>query len=69
MKSRSSKDRGTKSLLCMNSNPDESKWGLYAPPGGCDEIVEGVDGNAERVLCWRCTSRSTNFKVTPRKPE
>ena len=58
-KTRGSKNREAKSLLCMNSNPDESKWGMYAPPGGCDEIVHNVDESTTKVLCWKCTSRST----------
>jgi len=50
--------RGTKKLKCMNWDPETSKWGEYAPDeNGCREIVE-VDSKTEKVLCWRCTSRS-----------
>ena len=59
----SSKDRKMVSLACMNSNPDESKWGQYAPPGGCDEIVHNVDANTVKVLCWKCTSKSTGSPI------
>lgn len=43
----------------MNSDTATSKWWKYAPHGGCSEIVE-VDSNTEKVLCWRCTMRSTS---------
>ena len=56
----SSKNKQTKNLLCMNSNPDESKWGYVAPMGGCDEIVNNVDENTTKALCWRCTQKITN---------
>lgn len=50
--------KGTKKLKCMNHDPENSKWGEYAPDmEGCDEIVE-VDEKTTKVLCWRCTSRS-----------
>ena len=52
------KDERTKKLKCMNSNVESSKWWKYAPLGGCDEVIE-VDVKTEKVLCWRCTSRST----------
>lgn len=48
-------------MLCMNSDPENSKWGMYAPPGGCTEKVM-VDSNVTKVLCWRCTSATTNMK-------
>jgi hypothetical protein len=50
---------GTKQLKCMNSHVESSKWWKYAPIGGCDEIVQ-VDIKTEKVLCWRCTLRSTS---------
>lgn len=58
-KSKKNKNKEVKSLLCMNSNPNESKWGQYAPAGGCDEIVYNVDVDASKVLCWKCTCRFT----------
>jgi len=51
----------------MNHDPENSKWGEYAPPGGCDMVVE-VDERTTKVLCWRCTNKTTqgpmfsNFK-------
>lgn len=63
----SSKDRGLQSMKCMNSNPEESKWGAFAPKGGCTETVM-VDSNTSKVLCSRCTSRSCGaVKVTKLK--
>ena len=64
-KTYSSKDKRTKELKCMNHDPENSKWGMYAPRGGCDEVVT-VDGNTDKVLCWRCTSATTNLKPGPR---
>lgn len=55
-----------KTLKCMNSNPDTSKWGDWAPEGGCRETVE-VDENVSKVLCWRCTSRTTTMNGEYRK--
>jgi hypothetical protein len=49
-----------KMLKCMNSKPDQSKWGDWAPDGGCKEKVE-VDESVAKVLCWRCTSRTTTM--------
>jgi len=46
-------------MVCMNSNPETSKWWKYAPVGGCNEVVS-VDSNTAAVLCWKCTMRSTS---------
>ena len=51
--------QGQKELKCMNHDPETSKWGQYAPRGGCDMIVS-VDEKTDKVLCWRCTSSSVN---------
>jgi len=52
--------KGTKKLKCMNHDPEKSKWGEYAPESGeCDEVVI-VDINTDKVLCFRCTSRSVS---------
>ena len=48
----------TKTLKCMNSNPETSKWGDWAPNGGCKETVD-VSEEVAKVLCWKCTTRST----------
>ena len=47
----SRKNQETKNLVCMNSKPDESKWGYVAPEGGCTEVVKNVDENTDRALC------------------
>ena len=47
----------TKELVCVNSNPEKSKYWKWAPVGGCDEVVV-VDINTTSVLCSKCTSRS-----------
>ena len=52
----------SKKIKCMNHDPENSKWGQYAPMGGCNEIME-VGIEVERALCWRCTSSSvTNMR-------
>ena len=49
-----------KKIKCMNHDPENSKWGEYAPSlNGCTEIVE-VPVETNRVLCFKCTSRSTS---------
>jgi len=54
---KTSKLSGTKELVCVNSNPEKSKYWKWAPAGGCDEVVV-VDINTTSVLCYKCTSRS-----------
>jgi hypothetical protein len=61
MKSRKNKE--PKSLACMNVNPEESKYGYVAPRGGCLELVENVDENTTKALCWRCTQKLANTKA------
>lgn len=46
-----------KKIKCMNHNPEESKWGQYAPIDGCTNIVE-VPVETTAVLCYQCTMRS-----------
>ena len=46
-----------KKIKCMHHNPDERKWGQYAPIVGCKNIVE-VPVETDKVLCHQCTSRS-----------
>lgn len=60
----SSKNRETVEMLCMNSDPENSKWGIYAPPGGCDVVVKNVDGNTAKVLCSYCTMRAADNRRT-----
>jgi hypothetical protein len=51
---------GYKKIPCMNHDPENSKWGQYAPDlSGCTEVVE-VPVETSKVLCYRCTSRSAN---------
>ena len=47
-----------KKLKCQNWDPENSKWGDFAPVDGCKEVVE-VPEEVDKVLCWRCTMRST----------
>ena len=47
----------TKTLICVNSDPEKSKYWKYAPHGGCTEEVV-VDANTTSVLCHKCTMRS-----------
>ena len=54
------KKSNTKKMTCMNSNPEQSRWSKYAPPGGCNETVDNVDASATRVLCWKCTARAAS---------
>lgn len=55
--------KGMKTVKCMNHDPENSKWGEYAPLGGCDETLE-IDERSDRGLCWKCTSRSVNMQKT-----
>ena len=50
---------GQKEVKCMNHDPENSKWGHYAPEGGCQETMF-IDENSTRGLCWQCTQRSVN---------
>lgn len=56
-------ERTTKTLKCMNHDPATSKYGEFAPPGGCRVEVE-VDSNCAKVLCSACTSRTVNLNYT-----
>lgn len=47
----------------MNHDPATSKYGEFAPPGGCSVEVE-VDSNCAKVLCSACTSRTVNLNYT-----
>lgn len=55
-----SSEKKTTSLKCMNSNPETSKWGLYAPIGGCDEIIHNVSTDTKWALCYKCTMRAAD---------
>ena len=51
-----------KKLMCQNNNLETSKWAKYAPiDGPCTESVM-VGQEVDRVLCYRCTSRSASGK-------
>ena len=50
---------GMKEVNCMNHDPETSKWGQFAPKGGCDELLQ-IDQTSDRGLCSRCTSRSVS---------
>lgn len=46
-------------MKCMNNKPDQSKWGDWAPDGGCkNEVLVGMD--VAKVLCSACTQRTVN---------
>lgn len=54
------KGRITRTMICQNSNPEESKWGDFAPEDGpCSNWVE-VGPKSTAVLCWECTNRSVS---------
>jgi len=50
---------GQKQVKCMNHDPENSKWGQYAPEGGCKETMF-IDEKSTKGLCWKCTSSSVN---------
>jgi|TARA_B110000037_G_scaffold136333_1_gene154389 hypothetical protein len=50
---------GSKLVKCMNHDPEKSKWGEYAPIGGCLETIY-IDEKSDRGLCWKCTSSSVS---------
>lgn len=60
----SSKDREMVEMLCMNADPGNSKWGIYAPSGGCDVVVKNVDSNTVKVLCNKCAIRAADNNIT-----
>lgn len=52
---------GRRMMICMNSKPEDSKWGDYAPEDGdCTNWTE-VGHNTTASLCSECTARSVNF--------
>lgn len=56
-------ERTTKTLKCMNHEPATSKYGEFAPIGGCDVEIE-VDSKTAKVLCSTCTQRVVNLNYT-----
>lgn len=52
---------GDQPMKCMNHNPETSKWGDWAPEGGCGNEVMVGPGVA-KVLCSDCTQRTVNEK-------
>ena len=48
---------GMQLVECMNHDPENSKWGEYAPEGGCDETLY-IDQKSTKGLCLRCTQKS-----------
>jgi hypothetical protein len=58
------KRKGMKTVKCMNHDPENSKWGEYAPEDGpCEETLQ-IDERSTKGLCWRCTSRSVTMVKT-----
>jgi len=47
----------------MNHEPATSKYGSFAPRGGCNETIE-TDSNIAKALCSGCTQRVVNMKYT-----
>lgn len=61
---RDNKRKGMQTVKCMNHDPENSKWGEYAPEDGpCQEMMQ-IDERSTRGLCWRCTSRSVTMVKT-----
>jgi hypothetical protein len=57
--SKSSKNKSMKQVKCMNHDPINSKWGQYAPDGGCQEKM-WIDERSTNGLCASCVQRSVN---------
>jgi len=55
--------KSTQMLKCMNHEPATSKYGSFAPRGGCNETIE-TDSNTVKALCSGCTQRVVNMKYT-----
>ena len=53
------KKRELRMLKCMNSQPETSKWGDWAPVDGCKNSVE-VGQDVAKVLCSDCTQQTVN---------
>lgn len=57
------KDGTTITMICMNSDLDESRYPQWAPNDGetkCKQWTEVAD-KTSAVLCSECTRRSVNF--------
>ena len=52
--------KGERMMICQNSEPNKSKWGEFAPPGGCTNF-EIVGNNTTSVLCSNCTTETLKF--------
>lgn len=55
--------KSTKTVKCMNHEPATSKYGEFAPLGGCEETIE-IDSKSVRGLCATCTQRVVNLNYT-----
>ena len=53
---KASKKEKIKTSKCLNSNPTKSRWGDWAPTGGCNNRVYVSEGAKGRI-CWECTHR------------
>jgi len=56
-------ERSFKVVKCMNNEPSTSKYGEFAPVGGCDATIE-IDAKSVRGLCSDCTQRVVNLNYT-----
>ena len=45
-------------MICSNSKPEHSKYGRFAPEGGCDEWVAVGGPDTIAALCWKCVQRT-----------
>jgi hypothetical protein len=53
---KNSKKEKLKTSKCINANPQKSRWGDWAPAGGCTNKVYVSEGASGR-LCSECTQR------------
>jgi hypothetical protein len=54
------KGRTIRTMICQNSEPENSKWGEFAPEDGPCSTWVPVGETATAVLCSDCTQRSVN---------
>lgn len=54
------KGRTIRTMICQNSEPENSKWGEFAPEDGPCKNWVPVGETATAVLCSDCTQRSVN---------
>lgn len=55
------KGRTIRTMICQNSEPENSKWGEFVSENGPCENWVPVSESATAVLCPDCTARSVNM--------